>query len=124
MAVKISIDITAPIDSTILTFSAQVQLLEALVGTEVAIVDLTKIKMHKRPDLDYNFIVDTSTIDKTIDQVIHITPADLLSCLITGTVGGSWTSREFLALIEIRRRLIELAVRLDLTDFTYLETVV
>lgn len=121
---KISIDLTASTDNTILTFSSQVQLLEALVGIEKAVVDIVKIKMHKRPDLDYNFIVDTSTIGKAIDQVIYITPSDILSCVITGTISGAWTSREFLALIEIRRRLIELAIKLDLTDFTYLETVV
>jgi hypothetical protein len=91
---------------------------------ELAIPNLIKVKFHQRPDLDYNFDVETSLVGKALDQIVHVTPADPLASQIIGTVTGTWTAREFVAIIEVRRRLIELLAAVNYTDFTYNKLVV
>jgi len=124
MAFKVSIDIQTPTDANPSVSYGKVQLLDALSAMELAIPNLIKVKFHQRPDLDYNFDVETSLVGKALDQIVHVTPADPLASQIIGTVTGTWTAREFVAIIEVRRRLIELLAAINYTDFTYNKLVV
>lgn len=119
MAIEVMIKVTSPANGNSLNYMNQVDLLSALHKLEAVLVEVSKVKMHQRPDLDFNWTIETVNPPKGIDQVIHIVPGNSEFSTLTGTTTGVWRACEAISITELMKQLIKYQILLGFTDFTY-----